>query len=77
MFKTIAHLTALALLVTFTAKVHAKPCLKVTLTGTQGGPPVFQGQAGSGTLVQFGDDENNCSAVNLQFEGYFSHPYAF
>lgn len=46
----------------------AEPCLKVTLTGTQGGPPVFQGQAGSGTLVQFGDDENNCSAVNLQFD---------
>lgn len=47
---------------------HAAPCLKVTLTGTQGGPPVFQGQAGSGTLVQYGDDENNCSAVNLQFD---------
>ena len=47
---------------------NAAPCLKVTLTGTQGGPPVFQGQAGSGTLVQFGDDDNNCSAVNLQFD---------
>lgn len=46
----------------------AAPCLNVTLTGTQGGPPVYQGQAGAGTLVQFGDDENNCSAVNLQFD---------
>ena len=46
----------------------AAPCLKITLTGTQGGPPVFQGQAGSGTLVQYGDDEQNCSAVNLQFD---------
>jgi ribonuclease Z len=40
----------------------------VTLTGTQGGPPVFQGQAGSGTLVQYGDDSNNCSDINLQFD---------
>lgn len=46
----------------------AAPCLNVTLTGTQGGPPVFQGQAGAGTLVQFGDDENNCSAISLQFD---------
>ena len=42
--------------------------LKITLTGTQGGPPVFQGQAGAGTLVQYGDDDNQCSAVNLQFD---------
>lgn len=47
---------------------HASSCLRVTLTGTQGGPPVFQGQAGSGTLVQYGNEENNCSAVNLQFD---------
>ncbi len=52
----------------FTAQSQAAPCLKVTLTGTQGGPPVYQGQAGAGTLVQYGDDENNCSAVNLQFD---------
>lgn len=48
--------------------VLAAPCLNVTLTGTQGGPPVFQGQAGSGTLVQYGTDENNCSDINLQFD---------
>lgn len=46
----------------------ASPCLTVTLTGTQGGPPIFKGQAGSGTLVQYGDDENACSDVNLQFD---------
>jgi len=46
----------------------AAPCMTVTLTGTQGGPPVFNGQAGSGTLVQYGDDENNCRAVQLQFD---------
>lgn len=50
------------------AALLAAPCLNVTLTGTQGGPPVFQGQAGSGTLVQYGTDDNNCSAVNLQFD---------
>ena len=46
----------------------AEPCLIVTLTGTQGGPPVFAGQAGSGTLVSYGDDSNNCSDVQLQFD---------
>lgn len=46
----------------------AAPCLKVTLTGTQGGPPVFKGQAGAGTLVQFGDDTNGCGAIKLQFD---------
>ena len=50
------------------SQLHAAPCLKVTLTGTQGGPPVFQGQAGAGTLVQYGDDENNCTDVHLQFD---------
>ena len=37
---------------TLATQVQAAPCMKVTLTGTQGGPPVFNGQAGSGTLVQ-------------------------
>lgn len=50
------------------APAFAEQCLQVTLTGTQGGPPVFQGQAGAGTLVQYGSDENNCSDVNLQFD---------
>ena len=46
----------------------AEPCLKVTLTGTQGGPPLFNGQAGAGTLVQYGDETNGCGAVKLQFD---------
>ena len=47
---------------------QAAPCLIVTLTGTQSGPPVFNGQAGAGTLVSYGDDDNNCSAMKLQFD---------
>lgn len=50
------------------AMSHAAPCLDVTLTGTQGGPPVFQGQAGAGTLVRYGDSETGCSDVLLQFD---------
>ena len=50
------------------SQVQAAPCLTVTLTGTQGGPPVFNGQAGAGTLVQYGDDSNNCGATLLQFD---------
>jgi len=47
---------------------QAAPCLVVTLTGSQGGPGVFNGLAGPGTLVQYGDDSNDCNAVLLQFE---------
>lgn len=46
----------------------AGSCLEVILTGTQGGPPVFQGQAGSGTLVTYGTEESNCRDVLLQFD---------
>ena len=52
----------------FHGPLQAAPCLTVTLTGTQGGPPVFNGQAGSGTLVQYGDETNNCRATLLQFD---------
>ena len=52
----------------FAQTAFAAPCMKITLTGTQGGPPVFQGQAGAGTLVQYGDDSNKCGAVKLQFD---------
>ena len=61
-------LATAAILTAVGTQVHAAPCMKVTLTGTQGGPPIYKGQAGSGTLVQFGDDENNCSAIRLQFD---------
>ncbi len=64
-------LRLLATVAIFTAvgsQVHAAPCMSVTLTGTQGGPPVFKGQAGAGTLVQSGDAKDNCSALRLQFD---------
>lgn len=48
--------------------VQAAPCLIVTLTGTTGGPPVVNGLAGAGTLLRYGDDVNNCGAINLQFD---------
>jgi ribonuclease Z len=50
------------------APASAAPCLIVTITGAQGGPQVQQGQAGPGTLVQYGDDANGCNAVRLQFD---------
>ena len=66
--------TALALTAFFLAAMaaaptaQAAPCLIVTLTGTQGGPPAVNGLAGAGTLVRYGDDANNCGAVKLQFD---------
>jgi ribonuclease Z len=51
-----------------TPRAQAAPCLIVTLTGTQSGPPADIGLAGAGTLVRFGDDTNDCSAVKLQFD---------
>ena len=59
---------ALAALTLNFSPAQAAPCMTVTLTGTQGGPPVFNGQAGAGTLVQYGDDSNNCRATLLQFD---------
>jgi ribonuclease Z len=46
----------------------AAPCLMVTLTGVQSGPPIHAGQAGAGTLIRYGDDSDDCSAVRLQFD---------
>lgn len=57
-----------SVLSTFSTDVQAAACMKVTLTGTQGGPPVFMGQAGAGTLVQFGDSSKGCNLINLQFD---------
>ncbi len=51
-----------------TSDVNAAPCMIVTLTGTMGGPPEFNGLAGPGTLVRYGDDSNNCAAMKLQFD---------
>jgi ribonuclease Z len=61
-------LVAGAWMATAGSAVNAAPCLIVTLTGTQSGPPVFNGLAGAGTLVRYGDDSNNCSAMKLQFD---------
>ena len=55
-------------LATAVSMAEAAPCLMVTLTGTQSGPSVFNGQAGAGTLVRYGDDSNDCAAVKLQFD---------
>lgn len=46
---------------------HAAPCLIVTLTGTSG-PPPYNGLAGPGTVVRYGDDANDCGSVVLQFD---------
>src|SRR5215475_4238552 len=50
------------------ASAQAAPCLLVTLTGTMSGPVLLNGVAGAGTLVRYGDDGNDCSAVKLQFD---------
>ena len=46
----------------------AAPCMQITLTGTQSGPAVYNGQAGAGTLIRYGDDANNCSTVMIQVD---------
>jgi ribonuclease Z len=51
-----------------TLAASAAPCLTVTLTGTMGGPPEFNGLAGPGTLIRYGEDANNCSTLKLQFD---------
>jgi ribonuclease Z len=47
---------------------QAAPCMIVSLTGTQSGPPAVNGLAGAGTLVRYGDDSNDCNTVRLQFD---------
>ena len=66
-FITVA-LLALSWLATGASNGYAAPCLIVTLTGTQGGPQSFNGLAGAGTLVRYGDDADECGAVKLQFD---------
>lgn len=61
-------LIAAAMLPLSVTGANAATCIKVTLTGTQGGPPVFKGQAGSGTLVEYGEEENKCGDIKLQFD---------
>jgi ribonuclease Z len=66
-FMVIALSACVCLAAAVTA-AQATPCLSVTLTGTQSGPAVFNGQAGAGTLVQYGDDGDNCGAMKLLFD---------
>lgn len=69
--KTISRLTVLLLAgagIMMTLAAQAAPCLIVTVTGAGGGPPNYGGLAGPGTLVRYGDDSNDCSAVRLQFD---------
>src|ERR1700745_2150672 len=61
-------LLAVSWLVSGASDGYAAPCFIVTLTGTQGGPQSFNGLAGAGTLVRFGDDADECGAVKLQFD---------
>ncbi len=68
MKKHLLQLYTVVLMSFAAAPAFAEQCLQITLTGTQGGPPVFQGQAGAGTLVQYGTVESNCSDINLQFD---------
>ena len=66
-FAVTAFLMTAAVLVA-APTAQAAPCLVVTLTGTQSGPPAFNGLAGAGTLVRYGDDDNNCGSVKMQFD---------
>lgn len=55
-------------MVTASPDGQAAPCMTVTITGALGGPQAFQGQAGAGTLIRYGDDADNCNAMRLQFD---------
>ncbi len=63
-----AALAAGALALWGITPAQAAPCMIVTITGAQGGPQAYQGQAGPGTLVRYGDDSNNCNALRIQFD---------
>ncbi|MEP5728657.1 MAG: MBL fold metallo-hydrolase [Sulfitobacter sp.] len=60
--------SAIAGLTLMAAPAFAANCIEVTITGVQGGPPVFAGQAGAGTLVTYGTEENKCRDVLMQFD---------
>ena len=68
-FKYLRNFSSVVILLSgLVGAAHAAPCMIVTLTGTQGGPSVFGGLAGAGTLVRYGDDSDGCNAVRLQFD---------
>src|SRR5436305_3182797 len=68
MWMLLSILISMAWLCAAVPSAHAAPCLIITLTGTMGGPPTYNGLAGPGTLVLYGDDGNNCNAVKMQFD---------
>ena len=68
MWMLLSILVSMACLSAAVPSANAAPCLIVTLTGTMGGPPTYNGLAGPGTLVLYGDDGNNCNAVKIQFD---------
>jgi ribonuclease Z len=47
---------------------ETRPCMVVTVTGSQGGSGLFNGLAGPGTLIRYGEDSNDCNAMRLQFD---------
>mmetsp|Transcript_46029 Transcript_46029/g.89921 ORF Transcript_46029/g.89921 Transcript_46029/m.89921 type:complete len:384 (+) Transcript_46029:127-1278(+) len=49
-------------------KNENEPCMKVILTGTIGGPLLFNGLAGPGTLVTYGTEGNDCSDLKMQVD---------
>ncbi|MBX9759558.1 MAG: hypothetical protein K2Y29_12360 [Beijerinckiaceae bacterium] len=61
-------LIVLAALAASAAGANAAPCMDVIVTGAQGGPGAYAGQAGPGTLVRYGDEASNCADVVLQFD---------
>ncbi|TDL74145.1 hypothetical protein E2L08_16550 [Palleronia sediminis] len=64
---TLAGAIALALALG-TAAAEAETCLKVTLTGTKGGPMAVNGLAGAGTLIQYGEKADSCRGIDLQVD---------
>src|SRR5215218_4737608 len=65
---TVKALLLAALVLTGAPLAQPAPCLIVTITGSQGGPQAYEGQAGPGTLISYGDDADSCGAVRLQFD---------
>jgi ribonuclease Z len=49
-------------------RADSAPYLTVVLTGTGPGPAAFNGLAGAGTLVRYGDGRDARTAMNLQFD---------
>src|SRR3954465_2316822 len=63
-----AFSVACLVVIASTLRAASAPCMVVTLTGTGPGPAAFNGLAGPGTLVRYGDDANNCNGLKLQFD---------